>query len=283
MRPVVTLLACESDRSMNRSEWPRSRSVSAPSSVTNTSPCWNGDIVPGSTLMYGSSLMLVTRMLRDSRIAAREAAAIPLPREETTPPVTKTYLAIYPARVGIKDFTGFSFWRLVDLHPVRLDPVVGAMYRAHILAHRPRNHLPVQRHMVDLCVVLGERIGDELLALSSIVFHPRGVDQLVELLVDVAAPIEVAVALGVRAVQYRHERRLGVGNRPAPSQHVHAGVPLLHPGEVDRARLGVDLHPQADLGQHSGHRDADLLVVDVAVVRAVEREAKPAWIAGLGE
>src|SRR5687767_13857861 len=63
-------------------------------------------MVPGSTLMYGSSLMLVTRMPRDSRIAARDAAAIPLPREETTPPVTNTYLAIYPARVGMEEFTG---------------------------------------------------------------------------------------------------------------------------------------------------------------------------------
>src|SRR5688572_30160582 len=65
-------------------------------------------MVPGSTLMYGSSLMLVTRMLRDSRIAAREAAAMPFPREETTPPVTKTYLVIYLARVGLEKFTGIS-------------------------------------------------------------------------------------------------------------------------------------------------------------------------------
>src|SRR5476649_2065844 len=80
-------------------------SVSAPSSVTNTSPCWNGLIVPGSTLMYGSSLMLVTLMPRDSRIAAREAEAIPFPREETTPPVTKTYLVISESGDGITDVT----------------------------------------------------------------------------------------------------------------------------------------------------------------------------------
>src|ERR1700693_4040528 len=71
-----------------------SRSVSAPSSVTKTSPCWNGLIVPGSTLMYGSSLRLVTRMPREARIAARDAAAMPFPREETTPPVTKTNLVM---------------------------------------------------------------------------------------------------------------------------------------------------------------------------------------------
>jgi hypothetical protein len=40
---------------------PRSRSVSAPSSVTNTSPCWYGLIVPGSTLMYGSNFCSATR------------------------------------------------------------------------------------------------------------------------------------------------------------------------------------------------------------------------------
>src|ERR1700722_4455328 len=44
--------------------------------------------------MYGSSLRRVTFRPRDSRIAAREAAAIPLPRDETTPPVTNTYLVI---------------------------------------------------------------------------------------------------------------------------------------------------------------------------------------------
>src|SRR3954454_2016601 len=49
--------------------------------------------------------MLVTRMLRDSRIAAREAAAMPFPREENTPPVTNTYLVIYPRRVGMEEFT----------------------------------------------------------------------------------------------------------------------------------------------------------------------------------
>src|SRR5260221_3403880 len=44
--------------------------------------------------MYGSSFTRETLILRDSRIAAREAAAMPFPREETTPPVTKTYLVM---------------------------------------------------------------------------------------------------------------------------------------------------------------------------------------------
>src|SRR5918997_2790487 len=65
-------------------------SVSAPSSVTKTSPCWNGLIVPGSTLMYGSNFWIVTDSPRATSSRPREAAAMPFPSAETTPPVTKT-------------------------------------------------------------------------------------------------------------------------------------------------------------------------------------------------
>src|ERR1041384_1864472 len=71
-----------------------SRSVSAPSSVTKTSPCWNGDIVPGSTLTYGSNFCSVTLKPRASSRAPMDAAAIPLPSPLTTPPVMKMYLVL---------------------------------------------------------------------------------------------------------------------------------------------------------------------------------------------
>src|SRR5664279_5239586 len=70
-----------------------SRSVSAPSSVTKTSPCWKGDIVPGSTLRYGSNFIMLTRRPRLSSRQPIDAAARPLPKLDTTPPVTKTYFA----------------------------------------------------------------------------------------------------------------------------------------------------------------------------------------------
>src|SRR5574343_1367958 len=44
--------------------------------------------------------MRVTLSPRDSRIAAREAEAIPLPREDTTPPVTKTNLVMSGGEAG---------------------------------------------------------------------------------------------------------------------------------------------------------------------------------------
>src|SRR6478735_8290925 len=71
-----------------------SRSVSAASSVTNTSPCWNGFIVPGATLMYGSSFCMVTRKPREVSNRPRLEAVRPLPREDATPPVTKMCLVI---------------------------------------------------------------------------------------------------------------------------------------------------------------------------------------------
>jgi hypothetical protein len=51
-------------------------------------------MVPGSTLIYGSSYRIVTFKPRASRIAAKDAAAIPLPKEETTPPVTNIYRVV---------------------------------------------------------------------------------------------------------------------------------------------------------------------------------------------
>src|SRR2546421_2436539 len=51
-------------------------------------------MVPGSTLIYGSSFISVTRRPRASSRHPIEDAARPLPKLETTPPVTKMYLGI---------------------------------------------------------------------------------------------------------------------------------------------------------------------------------------------
>jgi hypothetical protein len=48
---------------------------------------------------------MVTLMPRVSRIAAREAAAMPFPKEDTTPPVTNTYfvMAAYDTGKGLPE------------------------------------------------------------------------------------------------------------------------------------------------------------------------------------
>ena len=48
--------------------------------------------MPGSTFIYGSTLINDTDKPLDSRRAPIEAAAIPYPSDETTPPVIKMYL-----------------------------------------------------------------------------------------------------------------------------------------------------------------------------------------------
>src|SRR4051794_34572379 len=93
-----------------------SRSVSAPSSVTKTSPCWNGDIVPGSTFRYGSNFCSWTRRPRAFSRRPSDAATIPFPSAETTPPVTKTYF-------GARALTGSQSSRASGLR-AGLDEVV---------------------------------------------------------------------------------------------------------------------------------------------------------------
>src|SRR5580700_5605307 len=50
-------------------------------------------MVPGSTFRYGSNFIMLTRRPRLSSRQPMEAAAKPLPKLDTTPPVTKTYFA----------------------------------------------------------------------------------------------------------------------------------------------------------------------------------------------
>src|SRR5512138_715748 len=56
-------------------------------------------MVPGSTLMYGSSFCRVTRSPRASSNAPSDADASPLPIDETTPPVTKINLVFIECSV----------------------------------------------------------------------------------------------------------------------------------------------------------------------------------------
>src|ERR1051326_2554675 len=55
-------------------------------------------MVPGSTLRYGSNFCRLTLSPRLSSRHPSDAAASPLPSDDTTPPVTKIYFAISPPR-----------------------------------------------------------------------------------------------------------------------------------------------------------------------------------------
>jgi hypothetical protein len=55
-------------------------------------------MVPGSTFRYGSSFWRETLRWRAFRMFPIDAAVMPFPSEETTPPVTKTYFDIETSR-----------------------------------------------------------------------------------------------------------------------------------------------------------------------------------------
>src|SRR5437016_12796927 len=62
-------------------------------------------MVPGSTFRYGSSFWRETVRWRAFRMFPIDAAVMPLPREETTPPVTKTYFDIDDLQGGFSNVT----------------------------------------------------------------------------------------------------------------------------------------------------------------------------------
>src|SRR5271168_195869 len=70
-------------------------------------------MVPGSTFRYGSHFWRVTRSPRLSSRQPIEAAATPLPREETTPPVTKMYFG------AVRKALEFLRWNRRTPHYVR--------------------------------------------------------------------------------------------------------------------------------------------------------------------
>jgi hypothetical protein len=49
-------------------------------------------MVPGSTFRYGSNFIIEIRRPRSTSRRPSDAAAIPFPSDDTTPPVTKMYL-----------------------------------------------------------------------------------------------------------------------------------------------------------------------------------------------
>src|SRR5436190_17311761 len=112
-----------------------SRSVSAPSSVTKTSPCWNGLIVPGSTFRYGSNFCSWTRSPRAFSRRPSDAATMPFPRADTTPPVTKTYL-------GARALTGFQASSGSGRHAFPLRLLAGTKQRVQTIEREAREASP---------------------------------------------------------------------------------------------------------------------------------------------
>ena len=66
--------------------------------------------VPGSILIYGSNFWMVTRNPLACNNFAKDAAIIPLPKDDVTPPVTKTYLVFCMIDVGLGKSTNSKLY-----------------------------------------------------------------------------------------------------------------------------------------------------------------------------
>src|SRR6267143_2219553 len=200
-------------------------------------------MVPGSTLIYGSSLMLGTRMPRDSRIAAREAAAMPFPREETTPPVTKTYLVIYLARVGTDKFT-----RMPDppqtVVPLRQRAARAISVAPAVLVRRYRPLLRFDPHQV--VVGIERHVAIDAVANFQVLRRPR---RAVDEVVRVALARRIA-----RAHAGLQQLLAGAGHQvDLAFEHVDEFVFQRVPMAQCRLAAGAERHQvDAELGQAAG-------------------------------
>src|SRR5258708_38781652 len=100
-------------------------------------------MVPGSTFRYGSSFCRETVRWRAFRMFPMDAAVIPLPSEETTPPVTKTYFDIETSRAVFQILPGRTprqtFPRVKGVHaPLRLEVGNSPLEAPGLAAPAPR-------------------------------------------------------------------------------------------------------------------------------------------------
>src|SRR5271163_2847306 len=86
-------------------------------------------MVPGSTFRYGSNFCSVTLRPRLSSRQPMLAAAIPFPSEETTPPVTKMYLAIL---VGHHEFLKQPRYPLPILRRIHAERFIFGLHHADL-------------------------------------------------------------------------------------------------------------------------------------------------------
>src|SRR3954447_18793393 len=116
-------------------------------------------MVPGSTLMYGSNFCSRTLRPRRSSSIPIEAHVSPLPRELTTPPVTKMNLAMrgrspLTGRIGFRragggretsrppQYTGFGPARHFAAGPIRSAGRHGPVFRNKTLVIGGSVHAP---------------------------------------------------------------------------------------------------------------------------------------------
>ena len=130
-------------------------------------------------------------------------------------------------------------------------------------------------------------LGENLVALLFVRLLQGLARQRVDLRIAIVADIVAApVGLRVAAAHDVLEDVEALERRWRPAQEIERRIEAARRRdgcEEFRFRLGVEVDLDPDAREHADHRLADLLVVDIAVVRAIHLHFEAVRIAGLGE
>ena len=109
--------------------------------------------------------------------------------------------------------------------------------------------------------------------------HP--LDHFIHARVGIAPVIPDAIAL--RAIAGRDQGLEGIKriqSRHAPAQQIDGSIIALDLGKERRQRHGIQLCPHTNPRPHGHNRLANLLIIDVAIIRAIQRDFKAIGEAG---
>ena len=132
----------------------------------------------------------------------------------------------------------------------------------------------VQRNMRHVFTINPQRLTDRLIArLAGLGLHP--LYHFIHARVGITPVIPDAIALcaiagrdqgleGIQRIQGRH----------APAQQIDGSVIALDLGEERRQRHGIQLCPHTNPRPHGHNRLANLLIIDVAIIRAIQCDFK---------
>mmetsp|Transcript_42316 Transcript_42316/g.99274 ORF Transcript_42316/g.99274 Transcript_42316/m.99274 type:complete len:578 (-) Transcript_42316:522-2255(-) len=176
-----------------------------------------------------------------------------------------------------------AFHRSLHRRVAGLEIVVGTVQRADARLHRPGADLVVDRDEEVFIPDAQQGFANLGIALGGVRLGLDLLDQCIQLGVTELAEVEIAIRAGRSGMGEGLQSQLGVIGWCAPTQHVERRLVALEGLAVrdERRRDQPCLH--ADLGPHAHGCLTDRLVVDIAVVRAMQREFEALRVAGLGQ
>ena len=172
--------------------------------------------------------------------------------------------------------------RLFDRDRIEHQAIIGSMNDRDIFAHRPRNHLLVKRNVKHLVAFKSQGLTHKVRALVRVFFSLHGTDKCIHL--GIGSPADVADAVTgfrIKSLRERLQAVQSIERRNAPTDHARRRIKGKILRELLRARHGFDANRKTDFGPHRCKDLTDGLIVNPAIVRAIECKSKSRGIPGL--